>query len=60
MQGREEGGGIEVQVTIIMKCIIISSRNYSGLLVLSHPMGGLIIDTGMLGDRWYNMDWGVR
>ena len=51
MQGREEGGGIEVQVTIIMKCIIISSRNYSGLLVLSHPMGGLIIDTGMLGDR---------
>ena len=30
------GGDIEV-VTVITRCIIISSRSYSGLLVLSHP-----------------------
>ena len=40
-----EGGDIEVQVTVITKCVIISSRSYGGLLVLSHPTGGLIIDT---------------
>ena len=38
----EGGEGIEVQVTVITKCIIISSRSYSGLFVLSHPMGGFI------------------
>ena len=43
MGGR--GEGTEVQVTVITKCIIISSRSYSGLFVLSHPTGGLIIDT---------------
>ena len=45
----EKGGGkewkeIEVLDTIIIKCIIISS-SYSGQLVLSHPAGGLIVDT---------------
>ena len=40
----EEGGEIEVVVTVVIKCIIISSKSYSGLLVLSHPAGGLIID----------------
>ena len=43
--GGGRGEGIEVQVTVITKCIIIRSRSFSGLLVLSHPTGGLIIDT---------------
>ena len=33
------GEDIEVQVTVITICIIISSRSYSGLVVLSHPFG---------------------
>ena len=41
--GGARGEGIEVQVTVITKCIIISSRSYSGLLVLSHPRDRLLL-----------------
>ena len=46
------GGDIEV-VTVITRCIIISSRSYSGLLVLSHPYGW--IDHRYMND----MNWVV-
>ena len=52
----EKGGGgedIGVRVTVITRCIIISSRSYSGLVVLSHPFGW--IDHRYMND----MNWVV-
>ena len=52
---REGGGGedIGVRVTVITRCMIISSRSYSGLVVLSHPFGW--IDHRYMND----MNWVV-
>ena len=56
---QKKGGGeeFEVLVTDIMKCII-SSSSYSGLLVLSHPAGGLTIVS--YPDRIFRARWKNR
>ena len=50
--GGGRGEGIEVQVTVLTKCIIISSRSYSGLLVLSHVPYGWIDHRYMNDTNW--------